>query len=314
MTGWKTLLKDDPTHWLLEESNPSVRYFTLRWILNKADHDPEVVRAIEAIAASSAVQKILKRQRPEGFWGSDSRPHHGTKGFLMLLMWLGYKGNGGTKKAMEYRLDGCVQEDGAYAIELKNRMVFLPCHAANLLRLMFWFGYEDDPRAGKILNWLMSVQQPEGSWPCVSKKVPFDCYWATAGVLRAYRDAPSDLRSPRMDESRNRAVELFLNTDMHGPGKPSPRWNQFGFPLQWDTDVLEVLSILAPHIDMDDTRVEEEIALVLEKQGEGGRWPCEKHPKGGRWMQKFVEFEELDGPSKWVTLHAVNLLKTLYGE
>lgn len=314
MTEWKSRLNDDPTRWLLEESNPSVRYFTLRWILNKTDDDPDVVTASEAIAASSPIQKILKRQRPEGYWGSDSRPHHGTKGLLMLLMWLGYKGNGGTRKAMEYRLNGCIQEDGAYVIELKGREVFLPCHAANLLRQMFWFGYENDPRAGKILEWLMSTQQPAGCWPCISKKVPFDCYWATAGVLRAYRDVPLDLVSPQMDESRNKAVELILNTEMHGPGKPSLRWNQFGFPLQWDSDVLEVMTLLAPYIDVEDKRIEDELALVLEKQDGRGRWPCEKHPKGGGWMRKFVPFEELGRPSKWVTLHAMIMLKTLYGE
>lgn len=179
---------------------------------------------------------------------------------------------------------------------------------------MFWFGYEDDPRADKILNWLMAIQQPDGCWPCVSKKVPFDCNWATAGVLRAYRDLPAGMYSPRVEESRNRAIELFLNSAMHGPGKPSERWNQFGFPLQWDTDVLEMLSILAPHIEADDKRIEDEIALLLKKQDDGGRWPSEKHPKGGRWMKKFVAFEELGQPSKWVTLHAMKMLKTLFGE
>jgi hypothetical protein len=314
MKKWKTYLKDDPTEWLLEESNPSVRYFTLRWILDKSEDDKEVIRATEAIAKSPSVEKILKRQKPEGYWGSDPRPHHGTRGFMLLLVWMGYRGNESINKAMEYRLKGCIQDDGAYAVEIKGGKAFLPCHAADLLRQMFWFGYEDDPRAGKVLNWLISIQQPDGCWPCVSKKVPFNCNWATAGVLRAYRDLPEGMYSPKVEESKKRAVELFLNSDMHGPGKPSERWYQFGFPLQWDTDVLEMLSILAPHIDAGDKRIEKELNLVLKKQDDDGRWPCEKHPKGGRWMQKFVEFEELGQPSKWVTLYAMTMLKTLFGE
>jgi hypothetical protein len=50
----------------------------------------------------------------------------------------------------------------------------------------------------------------------------------------------------------------------------------------------------------------------MEKQDEKGRWPCEKHAKGGGWMKRFVEFEEIGKPSKWVTLHALKTLKTLY--
>jgi hypothetical protein len=52
--------------------------------------------------------------------------------------------------------------------------------------------------------------------------------------------------------------------------------------------------------------------LVLGKQNTSGQWPCEKEPKGGRWMKKYIEFEEIGQPSKWVTLHALRMLKTLY--
>ena len=55
MSNWKDLLNADPTDWLLEESNPSVRYFALRWLLDKPETDPEVVAASEAIAQSEPV-------------------------------------------------------------------------------------------------------------------------------------------------------------------------------------------------------------------------------------------------------------------
>ena len=318
MTHWKSPLKNDPTDWLLEESNPSVRYFALRWLLDRPESDPEVVAAGQAIAQSAPIQKILKRQRPEGYWGSDPRPHHGTRGYLNLLMWLGYKGDGAVRKAMDYRLDGCIQEDGAYGFEIKGRTVFLPCHGADLLRLMLWYGYADDPRTRKLLDWLLSIQHQEGGWPCVSKVKTHSCFWATAGVLRAWRDLSSEWVTPQIEESRRRAVELFLDSGLYKHhrewGKPSPRWFQFGFPLQWDSDILEVLELVTPYVTPDDERIQEGLAMVLEKQDEKGRWPCEKHPKGGKWMQKFVDLEEIGRPSKWVTLHASKMLKNLYRE
>ncbi len=314
MTDWKSFLKGDATEWLLEESYPSVRYFTLRWLFDKSEKDAEVVAAQEAIAKSNPIQKILKRQRPEGYWGSDPRPLHGTSRYLNILYWLGYKGNGDVQRAMEYRMDGGLLPDGAYGYEIKGRFMKLPCHGAILLQHMLRFGYRDDPRTKKLLNWIVQLQEPDGAWPCVSKVRPFSCSWATADVLRAYHNLPAEWMTPQITASRAKTVELFLNSNIYqyGKGKPSQRWREFGFPLEWDSDILEVLELLAPHVSPDEERIQECLAFMLDKQDEQGRWPCEKHPKGGRWMQKFFEFETLGEPSKWVTLHAYNLLKGLY--
>ncbi len=316
MTDWKSFLTGDAIEWLLEESNPSVRYFTLRWLFDKSEEDEEVVAAQEAIAQSAPIQKILKRQRPEGYWGSDPRPLHGTSRYLNMLHWLGYRGNGDVQRAMEYRMAGGLLSDGAYGYEIKDRFMKLPCHGAILLQQMLRFGYRDDPRAKKLLNWIVSLQEPDGAWPCVSKVRPFSCSWATADVLRAYCALPVKWLTPEIAASRDKAVELFLNSNIYqyGKGKPSRRWLEFGFPLEWDSDILEVLELIAPLVSSDDKRIQESLTFVLDKQDEQGRWPCEKHPKGGQWMQKFFEFEALGEPSKWVTLHAYNLLKGLYGQ
>ncbi len=312
----QSLLNEEIMGWLLDESDPSIRYFALRWLLEKPTDDPDVVAASQAIAESEPIQKILKRQKPAGYWGSDSRPHHGTRGTLLLLMWLGYQGNGSLSRAMEYRINGCLQENGAYGIELKGRTVLLPCHGADLLRLMVWYGYQEDPRTRKLLEWLVDIQDQDGVWPCISKLRPFSCMWATAVALRAFRDLPVALRSARVEKSRRQAVDRFLNSGLYryGRGKPSPRWFIFGFPLQFDSDILEVLDLVAPYVAPDDERIQEGLDLVLGKRDADGRWRCEKQPKGGRWMQQFVELEEIGQPSKWVTLHALKMLKTLYSE
>lgn len=162
MSNWKSLLKGDATDWLLEEANPSVRYHTLRWLLDLPDVDPDVSIAAQSIAESAPVQKLLSRQRYEGYWGSDNRPHHGTKRFLLLLLWLGYRADDGVKRGMEYLINGCLLDDGSYGIELKGRTVKLPCHAADLLRMMLWAGYEKDPRTKRVLSWLVGIRGDDG--------------------------------------------------------------------------------------------------------------------------------------------------------
>jgi hypothetical protein len=313
MNNWRTYLRADSTDWLLEESNPSVRYFTLRWIKDLPENNADVSVAAEAIKKSAPVQKLLSRQRPEGYWGSDARPHHGTKRFLGILKWLGYRGDDGIKPAMEYLINGVLQDDGSYAIELKDRKVQLPCHAGGLLSLIFWAGYANDPHTKKLLDWVVGIQGDDGVWPCVSKLKPFSCLWATVDILRAYRDLPPSWITPEITTSRDLAIEQILNSNLYqyGKGKVSQRWFEFGFPLRFDTDILEVLELIAPYVSPDNVHIQEGLSLVLDKQQADGRWLCEKHPKGGRWMKQFIEFEEIGQPSKWVTLHSMKMLKDL---
>ncbi len=135
-------------------------------------------------------------------------------------------------------------------------------------------------------------------------------------MLRAYQDLPTEWLNTQIIESRKLAVEQFLNSNLYqyGKTKPSPRWLEFGFPLQFDSDILEVLELLAPYITPDEERIQAGLSLVLEKQDQTGRWPCEKHPKGGQWVNKYIKLETIGQPSKWVTLHALRMLKSLLEE
>jgi hypothetical protein len=45
MIEWVKILKESPIDWLLEKTNPSVRYFTLHDILDEDENDSQVVAA-----------------------------------------------------------------------------------------------------------------------------------------------------------------------------------------------------------------------------------------------------------------------------
>lgn len=59
--NWKSRLKRDPTEWLLEKDNPSVRYFTLKDILGKEESDNDVRNARKEIMTSGIVPRILEK-------------------------------------------------------------------------------------------------------------------------------------------------------------------------------------------------------------------------------------------------------------
>ncbi len=314
MCNWKSFLNDDATGWLLEDANPSVRYFALRWLLDLPESNREVVAARHAITGSAPVRKIMERQRPAGYWGSDPRPHHGTNGPLTLLLWLGAPDNARIEQAIAYCLDGCLMDDGAYAIPINGRKMLVPCHGAECLSLMLNYGYASDPRTRKLLNWLVGSQEADGVWLCPSKAKRFPCLWATADILRAWRELPAKWITAPVRDARGRAVELLLDSELshYGRRKPEPNWFRFGFPLRYTSDVLDALESAAPFVSEEDPRIQTGLQAVLDKQDTRGRWPYEKRLNGTRWMDEYVEPEKLGAPSKWITLHAYKMLKTLH--
>jgi len=68
MNDWKSVLKADPTDWLLERDNPSVRCFALTDILERSESDPEVMKTKGEIMKIGVVPRILSKQKNPGNW------------------------------------------------------------------------------------------------------------------------------------------------------------------------------------------------------------------------------------------------------
>ncbi len=93
MINWPKILKNSSIDWLLEKSNPSVRYFTLRDIMEKSETASEVLDSRMAIQESAVVQKILQKQDPQGFWEKADSPYLPKyKASYWALMVLGIMG------------------------------------------------------------------------------------------------------------------------------------------------------------------------------------------------------------------------------
>jgi len=83
-------------------------------------------------------------------------------------------------------------------------------------------------------------------------------------------------------------------------------WLNFGFPLMWNIDLIEILGILGK-LGVRDGRMDKAIELVLSKQGNNGRWKQEN-----RFHGRFItSIEPNKRDSKWVTLNAMRALKAV---
>lgn len=87
--------------------------------------------------------------------------------------------------------------------------------------------------------------------------------------------------------------------------KEKQDWTQFAFPPLWHYDVLRAPDYLRAANVRPEARVEEAVALVLERRQGDGCWPLDLRHKG-------TLHEELAGavgePNRWITLRALRVL------
>jgi hypothetical protein len=335
MESWKKHLKGDPVDWLLEEENPSVRYFTLKGIVGKMESDPEVKQAKAQIMLEGVVPQILETQNEGGFWGRPQDFYVGSKykstvwNFLLLAELGADRGDKRIKAACEFILVNSQHaESGAFAYRNSKQgdgeqMAVLPCLTGNQIFSLIRLGNIEDSRVQRGIKWITTYLRcddgdgrPPKSWPyerypqCWGKHT---CHMGVIKMLRALAEIPINKRSPEVKQSIAKAAEYFLthhvykrSHDLSQAGKT--QWLAAGFPLMWGTDALEILGTLTK-LGYRDERMQSALDLIIAKQDAKSRWPLEKSLNGR--MQ--VRIERKGQPSKWITLKAMSALKAFYG-
>jgi hypothetical protein len=334
MSDWKSTLKADPTGWLLEKDNPSVRYFTLSGILGKSESDPVVKEAEDETMKIGVVPKILAKQKLSGYWGKPEdfyirSKYKGTVWQLIILAELAADGKDERiRKACEFILDNSQdRQSGGFAyLSAKegggDHNKVLPCLTGNMIWSLIRFGYLEDPRVQRGINWIVTyqrfndaVEEPPRGWPydkyekCWGRHT---CHMGVVKALKAFAEIPPNKRSKDVKNKIEEGVEYILKHRIyrmsHNLTRVSkPDWLKFGFPLMWNTDILEILGILTK-LGFRDKRMQEAIDLVVSKQDNQGRWRLES-TYNGRFQ---VNIEQKGKPSKWITLNALRVLKRFY--
>jgi len=59
---WSNLFEESPVEWLLEQSNPAVRYFTLRDLLNKDETDKFKLIVEKNLIKEIGINKIRNKK------------------------------------------------------------------------------------------------------------------------------------------------------------------------------------------------------------------------------------------------------------
>ena len=329
----RKILKADPTAWLLEEDNPSVRYFTLIDMGKKSGGRPEVMQAKQRIMDYGTVPRILSQQKEGGYWDDPQRfysaKYRGTVWQLIILAQLGADGSDDRiKRACEFIFDRA-QDTGSGGFSYKSSGTggthsgVFPCLTANLVWSLIRLGYLEDQRVSKAIDWITTYQRfddgiktgPAG-WPYDRYKSCWgrhSCHMGVVKSIKALSGIPIPERTREINNTIKKGAEYLLrhhifrrSHDLKQISKP--KWLKFGFPLMWNTDVLEILEILTA-LGYRDKRMQESVDLLVSKQDDSGRWKLEE-TYNGRFQ---VNIENKGRPSKWITYKALKVLSRLHG-
>jgi hypothetical protein len=292
-----------------------------------------VLSAKSAINASHPVKAILKAQHPEGYWvkpGPGYSPkYRSTVWQVMFLDQLGADGSDARVRAgCEYVLAHTQAPNGGFgaggrmdAAQAPSSLV-IHCLNGNLLRALINFGYGDDERVRRAIEWQarsitgdhFSDYYKSGTtgpgFGCRSNGGQ-PCAWGAVKALRALARVPAQAQTPQVRKAIRAGVAFLFSRDPAqadypaGDGRVSPKWFKLGFPSGYVADVLQNLEVLAELGHGRDRRLRPAMAWLQARQDAHGRWKNQSaYPR-----QQWADVESQGGVSKWVTLRACRVLK-----
>lgn len=334
MKSWKTCLRADPTEWLLGEDNQSVRYFALRELSNKTPIDSEVISAAQAIMRQGLVPQLLEIQQTPAYIATLPRfytdKYRGLIWQHIVLAELGADRNDQIAVQCEFLFNNSQElQDGGFSQSAAAKTgggrvsEVIPCLTGNMVWCLIRFGYLDDPRVQKSIGWLTRFMRFNDGIENDPQDPPYNhyemcwgkhtCHMGVVKALKALAEIPSEKRTAAVSETIEKAVEFLLIHHIHKQSHnlnrvSKPGWLKFGFPLMYQTDVLEILDILTS-LGVRDSRMDEAVSIVLSKQNDKGRWHIENTYANDRLP---VSFGEKGEESKWLTLRAMRVLKRFY--
>lgn len=345
--NWPELLEASPLNWLLEKSNPSVRYFTLRDILEKDRMDLQLISAKKEIWKSRVITRIFEKQHDEGYWEESENAYHPKyRSSYWQIMTLGQLGIEKTdervRKACEHIFQFQLKEGGfssstpnlalkEYDRLLKKGKKLPPseewasaevhehqysCLTGNMAVALIRMGYSDDARTKKALQWLVKIQNKDGGWLCpywqAHVRDTHGCFYGTICPLEAFSEVPKAKWTKEVRQTIERGAEFLLmhrlfKADHHGYRVINKAWLQLAFPWFYGYNILRGLDILTKLDYVNDERLEDAVNLIMQKRQSDGTWKLDSTPAGR--MQTNIEVK--GKPSKWITMIALRVLKRL---
>jgi hypothetical protein len=298
--------------WLLEESDPSIRYRTLTELLGEDPDSAEVRESKRRIPVSKPVVSILSQMHPEGYW-LQKNPRTGevvgdgvlygafatTHYCLAYLAELGMRRDHPELARAADRYLGLQAADGDF-------MRHFSCLFAYNIRTFAMLGYRQDPRVQKTIDLMINTVRKDGGYLCdmhegkTRKRTVKSCIRGSCKALLAFSDLPEYKEHPRCQAVK----DYFLRRGgIYRMGDPSKTVNRDVtntiFPIHYRAGLLDILYALSKLGCGRDPRLVNAWRVLETK----------KDRKGGvklDWTPVQVPFEvgTRGKSNKWTTFYA----------
>ena len=294
-------------NWLLD-ADPSIRWQVMRDLM---DTPAEIVAAERSrVADEGWGPRLLDQQRPDGQWGDGvATPFWWSN--MYTLVFLRDLGVDPASARVRAAID-LVRDQVTWGPEWGDSPFFEgevePCINGRVVALGAYFGERSD----RLVDRLLSEQLADGGWNCEAERGSVrSSFHTTICVLEgllAFEQAFG--AAPAVTDARQRAEEYLLERRLlrrlSTGDVIEPTWTQFAFPPLWHYDVLRALDYLRAAGVRPDTRVDEAIAIVLERRQGDGRWLLDVRHRN----TLHEEFAGAVGEAnRWVTLRALRVLE-----
>jgi hypothetical protein len=300
--------------WLLEPSDPSVRYRTLTELLGVSSSHPDAICARKEIAVSSPVQQILSSMHPSGYWLQMNPRTHKMVGdgveygsFATTHFCLSYLAHLGmnrtdpgiTLSANRY-LD-LAQPDGDWGGHMS-------CLLGYNIQTLIMLGFGSDKRLKQSIQLLLESARPDGGYLCdpheakPGRRSPKSCIRGSLKALTAF----CELGQKYWDHpSCKGLIGYFLNRD--GIFAMTDRARLVNkdvglmiFPFHWRAGLVEALYILSRMGHGRDPRLDRAWKLLETKSDKAGRFVLDWTPSQSLW-----KVGTRGQPNRWMTLYSL---------
>lgn len=311
------------SRFLLDDADPSVRFFTYRDLLGRLTGDPELEAARREIGKEGWAARILARQQSGGHWetydrtpASLYRPKYiATNWCLLMLAELGMdRSDARVATSVDLLLRTCNGPEGWFGLS-KSHL----CITGNAARYLTLLGYGDDPAVGASLSWLVAAQKEDGGWHCFEESTGTIDGWE---AMAAFAAVPPARRTPEMARALGRGADFYLDRGLlrETDGSTAAAWHRLHYPTHYYYDLLLGLEFLTELGYGRDPRMGPALDALLSKRNADGTWNLEAvHPdlepddpyyvgQMARAPIHAVHFERLHAPSRWNTMRALRVL------
>ncbi len=331
----QNLLTSNLLDWLLEKTDPGIRYLVLRDLLEHQPDDKELRAACVEAHTKGPIAIILTKMENAGYWiepGPGYYPkYHGTVWSIILLAQLGASAAYDERigRACAYVLDHTLTAGGQFSVT-GSPSGTADCLQGNLCAALLDLGC-DDPRLENAFDWMARSVTGEGvasvhdrqatvryyagkcgpRFACGSNN-KLACAWGAVKVMLAFGKWPKERHTPVIRRAVQEGIDFLFSTDpaladypSGYSAKPSGNWWKFGFPVFYVTDLLQNVEGLVGLGYGNDHRLNNALNVIHEKRDAHGRWVLEYDYAGKTWG----DFGSKKQPNKWVTLRALRVLK-----